>query len=31
MAKYGNAEIDLTKNEQGQIHFGLNLVVVDNG
>jgi hypothetical protein len=24
-------EIDLKKDEQGQINFGLNLVVVDNG
>lgn len=31
MAKYGNVEVNLTKNEQEQIEFGLNLVVVDNG
>lgn len=31
MAQYGNVNVDLKKNEQGQIEFGLNLVVVDNG
>jgi len=31
MAQYGNVEINLTKNAQGQIEFGLNLVIVDNG
>ena len=31
MAQYGNVKINLQKDEQGQIHFGLNLVVVDNG
>jgi len=31
MAQYGNVEVNLQKDAQGRIDFGLNLGVVDNG
>lgn len=31
MAQYGNVEMNLKKDDNGQINFGLCLAIVDNG